>query len=94
MSEVTDLTVIEIKPEQAPVLYGIGYSSDLERFDKREVAISHGFEVAGCDDFNIGVIDDGRLVSLDWMEKPVGNGKGVSVEKLQIISDAIGLEAS
>jgi hypothetical protein len=33
-------------------------------------------------------------VSLDWMEKPVGNGKGVSVEKLQIISDAIGLEAS
>ncbi len=74
--------------------YGIGYSSDLERFDKREVAISHGFEVAGCDDFNIGVIADGRLVSLDWMEKPVGNGKGVSVEKLQIISDAIGLEAS
>ncbi|ECW4903029.1 antitoxin [Enterobacter hormaechei] len=74
--------------------YGIGYSSDLEIFDKREVAISHGFEVAGCDDFNIGVIDDGRLVSLDWMEKPVGNGKGVSDEKLQIISDAIGLEAS
>ncbi|HHQ6022695.1 TPA: site-specific integrase [Enterobacter hormaechei subsp. steigerwaltii] len=25
--------------------YGIGYSSDLEIFDKREVAISHGFEV-------------------------------------------------
>ncbi|HDS3404983.1 TPA: antitoxin [Citrobacter freundii] len=74
--------------------YGIGYSSDLEKFDSREKAISHGFEVAGCDDFNIGVIDDERLMSLDWMEKPVGNGKVVSVEKLQIISDAIGLEAS
>ncbi|EPO5322678.1 antitoxin [Citrobacter freundii] len=74
--------------------YGIRYSSDLEKFDNRGMAISHGFEVAGCDDFNIGVIDDGRLISLDWMESPVGNGKGVSVEKLQSISDAIGLEAS
>ena len=64
--------------------YGIGYSSDLEIFDKREVAISHGFEVAGCDDFNIGVIEDGGPVSLDWMEKPVGNGKGVSVRNSRL----------
>jgi len=57
------------------------------------MAISHGFEVAGCDDFNIGVIGDGRLISLDWMEKPVGNGKGVSAEKLHIIAETIDLEA-
>lgn len=74
--------------------FSIGYSSDLEKLDKREMAISHGFEVAGCDDFNIGVIAHGRLTSLDWMEKPVGNGKGVSAEKLHTISETIGLEAS
>lgn len=52
--------------------YGIGYSSDLEKFDSREKAISHGFEVVGFDDFNIGVIDDEQLMSLDWMERSVG----------------------
>jgi hypothetical protein len=47
------------------------YDFDGERFADREKAIKHGFKVRGSDDFNIGVIEDGKLVSLDWMDKPV-----------------------
>ena len=47
------------------------YGVDGERFRDRESAIRHGLKVRGSDDFNIGVLRDGRLVSLDWMDKSV-----------------------
>lgn len=47
------------------------YSFDGERFPDRQSAIKHGFTLGRSDDFNIGVLRDGKLVSLDWMEKPV-----------------------
>jgi hypothetical protein len=47
------------------------YYTDQTKFADREKAIKHGLKVRGSDDFNIGVLDDGKLVSLDWMEKPV-----------------------
>lgn len=71
--------------------HGIEYSSDLEEFGDRKAAIRHGFEIAESDDFNIGVIEGGRLVSLDWMEKPVG-GVGETREAMDEIAEAIGLE--
>jgi hypothetical protein len=43
------------------------YSFDGKRFDYRESAIRHGFELGRSDDFNIGVLKNGALVSLDWM---------------------------
>ncbi|WP_227136705.1 antitoxin [Kosakonia radicincitans] len=71
--------------------YGIEYSSDLEEFEDRKAAIRHGFKIAESDDFNIGVIEDGRLVSFDWMEKPVG-GECETPETMAEIAEAIGLE--
>lgn len=47
------------------------YSFDGKRFDYRESAIRHGFELGRSDDFNIGVLRDGKLVSVDWMHKTV-----------------------
>jgi hypothetical protein len=47
------------------------YAFDGERFSDRKKAIRHGFKVRGSDDFNIGVIESGKLTSMDWMEQPV-----------------------
>jgi hypothetical protein len=48
------------------------YFSDSERFPDREMAVRHGFKTVGCDDFNVGVIDDGHLSDLLWMDKSIG----------------------
>lgn len=70
--------------------YGIAYSSDLEEFDTRQEAIKNGFEITESDDFNVGVIEEGRLISFDWMEKPVDENE----ETLSLIAESIGLEAT
>ena len=70
---------------------GIEYTSDCVEFDKRDKAIKHGFKMQGSDDFNIGVVEAGRLVSFDWMNKPVGES-GVSAEVLAQIAEAIGIQ--
>jgi hypothetical protein len=69
---------------------GVVYTTDGVEFDKRDMAIKHGLEIQGSDDFNIGVIEDGRLVSLDWMNEPVGE----SAETLAEIAEAIGYEGA
>ncbi|WP_319940332.1 antitoxin [Xenorhabdus littoralis] len=50
---------------------GIIYSSDQIEFDKRDQAIGHGFKLSGSDDFNIGVLVNDSLVSIDWMNQSV-----------------------
>lgn len=67
--------------------HGIEYSSDLIHYETRNGAISHGFRTVGSDDFNIGVIEDGKLISFDWMDKPVGE----SEDTLAQIAELIGL---
>jgi len=52
--------------------FGIDYTWDGERFSTRKQAIRHGFKLRESDDFNIGVVTGKRLVSFDWMERPVG----------------------
>lgn len=47
------------------------YHWDGERFTDRKKAISHGLKTRGSDDFNIGVLRDGSLISLDWMHETV-----------------------
>ncbi|WP_233470836.1 antitoxin [Raoultella ornithinolytica] len=54
---------------------GIEYTSDCVKFDKRDKAIRHGFKLRESDDFNIGVIEAGKLISFDWMDKPVGESE-------------------
>ena len=47
------------------------YGFDGARFRSRDQAIQYGFKIRGSDDFNIGVVGSNKLLSLDWMEKPV-----------------------
>ncbi|HHN8609975.1 TPA: antitoxin [Klebsiella quasipneumoniae] len=68
--------------------HGIEYSSDLIYYETRNGAISHGFRTVDSDDSNIGVIEDGKLISFDWMDKPVGE----SEDTLAQIAELIGLE--
>lgn len=68
--------------------HGIEYTTDSIESDDRDNAIKRGLKMQGSDDFNIGVIDGGRLVSFDWMDKPVGE----SAETLAEIAEAIGYE--
>lgn len=66
--------------------HGVEYTTDGIEFEKRDRAIKHGFKMQESDDFNIGVIENGRLISFDWMAKPVGE----SPETLAEIAEAIG----
>jgi hypothetical protein len=50
--------------------FEIVYNFDGERFSERDGAIRPDFRIRGSDDFNI-VIRGQKLVSLDWMQKPV-----------------------
>ena len=66
----------------------IHYGWDGEEFGARKAAIKHGFSVRGSDDFNVGVVQGGRLLSFDWMENPVGEDD----ESMAEIAEALGLE--
>lgn len=50
---------------------GIEYYTDYVRFDNRNDAIKNGWKQRESDDFNIGVLVNGRLVSVDRMAKPI-----------------------
>lgn len=63
------------------------YGFDGERFGTREKAVAHGFTLDRADDFNIGVVRGGVLVSLDWMDKAVNTEPSL----LAAISKQIGL---
>lgn len=67
--------------------HGIYYGWDGERFDTREAAIKHGFTLDRSDDFNIGVLVDGKLVSLDWMDEAVDDDPDTLAE----IGEELGL---
>lgn len=64
----------------------VAYSWDQERFTERKAAISHGFKTRGSDDFNIGVLKNGRLSQFCWMDEPLDF-------PLREIADQIGLKA-
>ena len=42
---------------------------DGEFFDDKKIAISHGFETRGSDDFNIGEVVNGKLTGFYWMDE-------------------------
>jgi hypothetical protein len=49
--------------------YDTSYDWDRERFKTRKAAIKHGMKVRDSDDFNIGVLTDGKLTQFCWMEE-------------------------
>lgn len=69
---------------------GIEYSSSLQKHYTRHEAIEEGYETCDSDDFNVGVIEDGKLVSLDWMDEVVES----EPEQMDEISEQIFLEVS
>ena len=67
--------------------YGIDYHWDGEEFSARAKAKRYGFRLRESDDFNIAVLDGDRLVSFDWMDKPVGENDDTMAQ----IADELGL---
>ena len=67
--------------------FEIVYGFDGERFADRKAAIRHGLKIRESDDFNIGVLKRGKIVSVDWMEEPVDTDPALLAE----ISQQIGL---
>jgi hypothetical protein len=63
------------------------YSWDGQRFPDRGVAVEHGFEVAMSDDFNVAVLDDGRLTWFGWMDQQLPD------YPLREIAEKIGVKA-
>jgi len=88
MTDTTKYIVIQCSAWCNSTGCGLTYSSDLEEFEKRDKAIKHGFKVQESDDFNIGVVTNGKLVSLDWMAESLDE----SAENLAEITEQIGLE--
>lgn len=67
--------------------YSIEYFSDLRMFSDRQQAINHGCDEQDSDDFNIGAVENGKLVSFEW----IGGDIGEDEKTLQKISNEIGL---
>ena len=51
--------------------FRVCYDWDRRTFTDKAAAIENGFEAVGCDDFNIGVVRKGQLVSLWWMDNQI-----------------------
>lgn len=64
-----------------------GWNWDQERFDTSKAAIAHGLESCGSDDFNIGVLRNGVLTEVRWMDEPHPD------EDLRAIGEQTGLRA-
>jgi hypothetical protein len=47
----------------------IVHGFDGSNFERRGDAISYGFEIVGSDDFNIGLVENGSLRSIWWMDE-------------------------
>lgn len=67
--------------------FQILYSSDMKKFKNREEALRHGEDITDSDDFNIGILKDGELISLDWGYKVVSSDS----ETLNKIAEDLGL---
>lgn len=71
---------------------GINYDWDGETFQTRDAAIKHGLALRESDDFNVGVVENGKLVSLDWMSEVVDSDTAALTEIAEQIGLASGTE--
>ena len=51
--------------------FRIAHHWDGQSFPVKAQAVSNGFRLAQSDDFNVGVVKDGRLASLWWMDEQI-----------------------
>jgi hypothetical protein len=68
--------------------FRIAYYWSGQHFATKPEAVSHGFEIRGSDDFNIGLVRNGELVSFWWMDHQIGE----TAEDLARIGRECGLE--
>lgn len=66
---------------------GINYSFDGQRFNNRNDAIKHGFELRGSDDFNIGQTYGDDLIWFGWMDERLDEGE----ETMRELAESIDL---
>lgn len=62
-------------------------SWDGRRYDSKKDAVHHGFSLDRSDDFNVGILEDGKLISFWWMDDEVD-------ANLREIAKEIGVEAA
>lgn len=67
--------------------YQVNRHWDGRRFATKPEAVSNGFEVAESDDFNVGVVENGKLASVWWMDEQIDEPP----EVLAAIAKEIGL---
>jgi hypothetical protein len=48
--------------------FRVAYDWDRQHFATKAQAVSNGFRLRESDDFNVGVMNGGRLASLWWMD--------------------------
>jgi len=71
-------------------VWGIEHHWDGQEFKDRQDAISHGFEISGSDDFNIGMVNKaGALHGIWWMDERIDEPP----ETLRAIGQEIGLRS-
>lgn len=67
--------------------FGIAYSWDGERFNNRNDAIRHGWEVRGSDDFNLAQTYGDDLIWFGWMDERIDEDE----DTMRDIADQIGM---
>jgi hypothetical protein len=70
--------------------FRITHYSDCRQFPSKAEAVSRGFDLAASDDFNVGVVSNGRLASLWWMDDRID----MTAEDLAEVGRDLGLEVS
>ena len=70
--------------------FRITHYGDGRQFASKAEAVSRGFELAASDDFSVGVVSKGRLVSLWWMDDRID----LTAEDLAEVGRDLGLEVS
>ena len=68
--------------------FRIAHDWDRRTFATKPEAVTNGFEATGSDDFNVGVVKDGRLMSVWWMDNQIQDQPG----EIEAIGREIGLE--
>ena len=67
--------------------FGITHSFDGKKFRTNAAAIRHGFKTTSSDDFNVGLLENGNLVDILWMEE----SRRDSLEDINKVAKEVGL---
>ena len=81
---MTEYIVIVSRAWMNETGFGFNHYTDGERFAERADAIRHGFTLNESDDFNVGTVENGRLVAYGWMREDFDDDESLSVIERQL----------